>query len=139
MTATPNNEAAGDRLANWQQHYSISPQAMEALRNLLAVTAEQGQEQAEQKQAIWEEWLDGDTNFMRLPDSAVRYEVSFVIREGHHGVWRAYFNPDTEREPQRETHLGTFASIGEAQKACEDHRERVGRYADNDGGVPYVY
>ena len=87
----------------------------------------------------WEDWNDGDSSFLSVADSDARYEVSFAIHEGHSGVWRAYFNPDTEREPIKETYLGTFASKERAKKECEDHYNQANNYRDNDGGVPYVY
>lgn len=112
---------------------------VEVLAAALTEAKQQGPWEAVPAADGWEDWNDGDSSFLSVADSDARYAVSFAIHEGHSGVWRAYFNPDTEREPIKETHLGTFASKERAKKECEDHCNRAGNYRDNDGGVPYVY
>lgn len=134
-------EGLGLTLPSW---HSLAPMraALSAAMRIRSVDAEGGkpQQPAEAVAANeWEDWNDGDSAFLYVGDSAARYEVSFSINDCHSGAWRAYFNPDTEREPARETHLGTFATKELAKKECEAHRARAGQYRDNDGGVPYVY
>lgn len=72
--------------------------------------------------AAWEDGLlDADSATLQS-DCNARYEVCFVISESHNGIWRAGFNPDTEAPYNgKEVPIGTFATKGEAQHACEEH------------------